>query len=73
MIIGGSRQVFRMLAVNLVGTVLAGGLLGAWGAGGEPPVTSLVETVSSEESTVSESSAAESEPIQVEVICSGER
>jgi len=63
MIIGGSRQVMRVLAVNLVGTVLVGGLLGAWGAGGEPSEASLVDTVVSEQSAASEPSEVEAKDL----------
>ncbi len=66
MIVARPQQVLKVLAVSLAGSVLAGGLLAAWGAGGEPPPTSLAETVPSDQPAPPASGVAASQPSQVD-------
>ena len=62
MIVAGPRQIFRVLALGLVGSVLVGGLSAAWGPGSEPPPTGSNETASTDQPAPTASGVATSQP-----------
>jgi len=62
MIVAGPRRLYRMLAASLIGGVLVGGLLAAWGSVDEPPQNNSGETVVSDQATPPARGGAASQP-----------